>query len=84
MLPRFSHCVHKDLEILLSAIESGHQIELDELERAYTSGCAEVLELEADAVRARRRLNELREQLRHLRTAIEWMQEERNNGNASQ
>ena len=76
--------MHKDLEILLSDIESGHQIELDELEQAYTSGCAEVLELEADAVRARRRLNELREQLRHVRTAIEWMQEERDNRSATQ
>jgi len=76
--------VHKDLESLLSDISSDRGIELDELEQAYTSGCAEVLELEADAVRTRRRLNELREQLRHVRTAIEWMQQQRDNRSASQ
>ena len=73
-----------DLERLLSGIGSGRQMELEELEQAYTSGCAEVLELEADALRTRRRLNELREQLRHVRTAIEWMQEERDNRSATQ
>jgi hypothetical protein len=34
-----------------------------------------VLLLEADAVRITRRLKELRDQLRHVRTAIEWLQE---------
>jgi hypothetical protein len=76
--------MHEDLESLLSDIESGRQIELDELEEAYTSGCAEILELEADAMRTRRRLTELREQLRHVRTAIEWLQEERGSRGAAQ
>ena len=49
---------------------------LKELEALYTSGCAEVLELEADAMRIARRVNELRDQLRHLRTAIEFLREQ--------
>ena len=69
--------VHTDLEGLLKDMQSGRQLELPELEQAYTSACAEILELEATAVRISRRLDELREQLRHVRTAIEWLQEER-------
>jgi hypothetical protein len=59
---------------MLDELES--PIDLRELERLYTSGCAEVLELEADSVRIARRVAELREQLRHVRTAIDWLQEE--------
>jgi hypothetical protein len=51
-------------------------IDLRELEQLYTSGCAEVLELEASSVRIRRRVAELREELRHVRAAIDWLQEE--------
>ncbi len=53
----------------------GRPLELHELEHIYTKGCADVLLLEADAVRITRRLKELRDQLRHVRTAIEWLQE---------
>jgi hypothetical protein len=67
--------VNDDFERILSDVRAGRSIELKELEQAYTSGCAEVLELEAESVRVRRRLNELHEQLRHIRTAIEWLQE---------
>jgi chromosome segregation ATPase len=76
--------VHTDLEGLLEEMQSGRQVELPELEQAYTSACAEILELEADAVRTKRRLAELREQLRHVRTAIEWLQEEREKRSAAQ
>jgi hypothetical protein len=76
--------VHRDLETLLSNVGAGEQIELDDLEQAYTSGCAEILELEADAIRARRRVDELREQLRHVRTAIEWLQQERRDRSGGQ
>jgi hypothetical protein len=76
--------VHSELETLLSEVESGLRVGLPELERAYTSGCAEILELEADAIRTNRRLNELRDQLRHIRTAIEWLQEERGGSSAGQ
>jgi hypothetical protein len=76
--------VHSDLESLLGGVESGHQVELSELEQAYTTGCAEILELEAQAMRTSRRLNELRDQLRHVRTAIEWLQEERGGRSANQ
>jgi chromosome segregation ATPase len=69
--------VGRDLETILGDIGSHDPVELSELETAYTSGCGEVLELEAELMRTRRRLNELREQLRHVRTAIEWLQEER-------
>jgi hypothetical protein len=66
-----------ELERRLARARSGEQpIALAELESIYTSGCAEVLELEADAVRIKRRINELRGQLRHVRTAIEWLQQE--------
>jgi hypothetical protein len=67
--------VNDEFERILSDVRAGRSIELTELEQAYTSGCAEVLELEAESVRVRRRLNELHEQLRHIRTAIEWLQE---------
>jgi hypothetical protein len=67
--------VNDEFERILSDVRAGRTIELTELEQAYTSGCAEVLELEAESVRVRRRLNELHEQLRHIRTAIEWLQE---------
>ena len=59
-----------------AAVSGGRPLELSELERIYTTGCAEVLELEADAVRIERRVRELRAQLRHVRTAIEWLQEQ--------
>ena len=67
--------MNDEFERILSDVRAGRSIELTELEQAYTSGCAEVLELEAESVRVRRRLNELHEQLRHIRTAIEWLQE---------
>jgi hypothetical protein len=63
-------------ELLDAAGSGGRPLELSELERLYTTGCAEVLELEADAMRIERRVTELREQLRHVRTAIEWLQEQ--------
>lgn len=58
------------------ALAGQRPLALVELEKLYTSGCAEVLELEADAVRTQRRIRDLRTQLRHVRTAIEWLQEE--------
>jgi hypothetical protein len=58
-------------------------LSLQELERLYTSGCAEILELEVDSMRISRRLKELREQVRHVRTAIEWLQEEQAAGEGS-
>jgi hypothetical protein len=65
------------IEMRLEEARSGERpIELQELEALYTSGCAEILELEADAMRTKRRLNDLRERLRHIRTAIEFLQEE--------
>ncbi len=76
--------MNDELERILSDVRSGRSIELTELEQAYTSGCAEVLELEADSLRVRRRLNELREQLRHIRTAIEWLQEVKDSRRAAQ
>ena len=75
--------MHADLERLLSEAELGRQIELDELEVAYTSACAEVLRLEAEALRTQQRLNELRGQLRHVRTAVEWMHEQRTDPSAT-
>jgi hypothetical protein len=54
----------------------GRPLKLSELEGIYTTGCAEILELEADALRIERRVTELRRQLRHVRTAIEWLQEQ--------
>jgi septation ring formation regulator EzrA len=76
--------VTNELARLLDEIGSGRPIDLAELEQAYTTGCAEILELEAESMRVRRRLNELHEQLRHVRTAIEWLQEERGGRRASQ
>ena len=71
------------IETRLEQARSGERpIELDELESLYTSGCAEILELEADSMRIRRRLHELRDQLRHVRTAIEFLQEEQAAGEA--
>lgn len=65
------------IESRLEEARSGERpIELQELEDLYTTGCAEVLELEADSMRIRRRLQDLRDQLRHVRTAIEFLQEE--------
>ena len=68
----------------LEAVRSREgSIPLDQLEDLYTTGCAEVLELEAQAMRlgrpsasVARRLEELREDLRHVRTAIEWLREQ--------
>ena len=66
-----------EIETRLEAARSGDSpMALEDLERIYTTGCAEVLELEADAIRIERRLTELRQQLRHVRTAIEWLQEQ--------
>jgi hypothetical protein len=70
-----------ELEKRLEEARSGARpLSLDELETLYTSGCAEILELEADAMRITRRVAELREQLRHLRTAIEFLQEQKATG----
>ena len=67
-----------EIETRLEAARSGSSpMALEDLERIYTTGCAEVLELEADAIRIERRLTELRQQLRHVRTAIEWLQEQK-------
>ena len=66
-----------ELEIRLHEARKGARpVGLNELEALYTSGCAEILELEADAMRITRRVKELRDHLRHLRTAIEFLQEE--------
>lgn len=66
-----------ELETRIQEARSGERpIDLPELEQLYTTGCAEILELEADSVRIARRLAELREQLRHVRTAIDWLHEE--------
>jgi len=66
-----------EIEMRLEAARSGDSpMALEDLERIYTTGCAEVLELEADSVRIKRRVAELREQLRHVRTAIEFLQEQ--------
>jgi hypothetical protein len=61
---------------LREARSGARPLDLPELEALYTSGCAEILELEADAMRISRRVGELRDQLRHLRTAIEFLQEQ--------
>ena len=66
-----------ELEARIAEARTGERpIDLRELEQLYTTGCAQVLELEADSVRISRRVAELREELRHMRTAIDWMQEE--------
>lgn len=73
------------IESRLEEARSGvRPLELQELEDLYTTGCAEVLELEADSMRTRRRLQDLRDQLRHIRTAIEFLQEEQAAGEAAQ
>jgi hypothetical protein len=61
---------------LEEARTGGRPLGLEELETLYTSGCATVLELEAENLRTQRRLNELRNRLRHIRTAIEFLQEQ--------
>jgi hypothetical protein len=67
----------EDLEARIAEARSGERpIDLHELEQLYTTGCAQVLALEADTVRISRRVAELREELRHVRTAIDWLQEE--------
>ena len=67
-----------ELEARIAEARSGERpIDLRELEELYTTGCAQVLELEADSLRIARRVADLREQLRHVRTAIDWLQEER-------
>jgi len=67
-----------ELEARIAEARSGERpIDLRELEELYTTGCAQVLELEAESARIARRVAELREQLRHMRTAIDWLQEER-------
>jgi hypothetical protein len=97
------------VDTLLRDARSGHRdVSLSELEDVYTIGCAEILELEAEVIRLRRRsrsaleaagnggaahsgladlaessrslertLKHLRSELRHVRTAIEWLQERR-------
>ena len=73
------------IETRLEEARTGERpIELRELEALYTSGCAEILELEADDIRIKRRLQDLRDQLRHIRTAIEFLQEEQAAGDAPQ
>ena len=69
---------------LREATLGGGPMDLPKLEALYTSGCAEILELEADAMRITRRVGELRDQLRHLRTAIEYLQEQRGAGEPAQ
>ena len=65
-----------DLEKRLEeARTGGRPLGLEELETLYTNGCAAVLELEAESLRTQRRLSELRNRLRHIRTAIEFLQE---------
>jgi hypothetical protein len=93
--------------LLADARAAGRAVTLRALEELYTTGCARVLELEADAVRLQRQregalsaapekrppdsvvrsltadatevreaLSELRAQVRHIRTATEWLREE--------
>ena len=93
-------------QLLSESPAGGGTVALRALEELYTSGCAPVLELEAEVLRLRRRgeaalrgrpaerltqtelstlaanateleadLNELRQQLRHVRTAAEWLRE---------
>jgi hypothetical protein len=58
------------VDTLLSDARNGRRdVSLSQLEEVYTTGCAETLELEAEVLR-------LRGQLRHVRTAIEWLQEQ--------
>jgi hypothetical protein len=70
-----------EIEKRLQEARSGARpLDLAELEALYTSGCAEILELEADAMRISRRVADLRDQLRHLRTAIEFLQAQKATG----
>jgi hypothetical protein len=97
------------VDTLLRQARNGHRdVSLSALEDVYTTGCAAVLELEAESIRLGRRsltaletagnggaadhpdladlaessrtvdqtLTQLRSDLRHVRTAIEWMQEQ--------
>jgi hypothetical protein len=74
-----------ELESRLDEARTGtRRVGVKELEALYTSGCAEILELEADAMRIARRVKELRDQLRHLRTAIEFLQQEQTADEAAQ
>ena len=67
----------EELESRLQKARSDNgSMDLKELESLYTSGCAVILELEADAMRITRRVDTLRDQLRHLRTAIEFLQDQ--------
>jgi hypothetical protein len=92
--------------LLRDARNGDRDVSLSELEDVYTIGCAEILELEAEVIRLRRRsrsaleaagnggaaqsgladlaessrsveraLKQLQSELRHVRTAIEWLQE---------
>lgn len=94
--------------LLRDARNGDRDVSLSELEDVYTIGCAEILQLEAEIIRLRRRshsaleaagnggtahseladlaessrsvertLKQLRSELRHVRTAIEWLQERR-------
>ena len=75
----------EQLESRLREARSGERpLDLPELEALYTSGCAEILELEADAMRISRRVGALRGELRHLRTAIEFLQEQQAAGGPTQ
>ena len=65
---------------LEEARTGGRPLGLEELKTLYTNGCAAVLELEAESLRTQRRLSELRNRLRHIRTAIEFLQEEQAGG----
>jgi hypothetical protein len=66
-----------ELQTRLEEARSGERpLDVAELEQLYTTGCAEVLELEARSARIARQVDGLREQLRHLRTAIDWLHEE--------
>jgi hypothetical protein len=67
---------------LEEARTGGRPLGLEELETLYTNGCAAVLELEAENLRTQRRLSELRDGLRHIRTAIEFLQEAQTNADS--
>jgi hypothetical protein len=74
----------EDIRTRIAAVHSGDQPpSLDELEELYTTGCAHVLELEAEALRSGGRpgaaslaAEQLRAELRHVRTAIEWLRDD--------
>ena len=66
----------EEIEVRLNQTPAGGRaMDLQELEALYTSGCARVLELEADAMRSKRQLKMLRDELRHVRAAIEFLQQ---------